>query len=108
MCSNRWETALAAKKKKDQEAAQALQNRKSLPPIKGTRSSSFTMNPEGSSATSLRIEEDGPIIPPGFSAKPVSQTSSQTSGNPGKKEIASAEKIVIIDSNIDTYGGRTT
>ena len=70
--SNRWEMALIAKKKKDQVVAQALQNRKSLPPFKGTRSSSFMMNPEGSSATSLRIEEDGPIIPPSFSAKPVS------------------------------------
>ena len=65
--------ALLAKKKKEQDAAQALHSQKILPPFKGTRSSSLMINPQGSAATSLGAKGVGPVICPGFSAKPASQ-----------------------------------
>ena len=91
---------LSAKKKKEQDAAQALRSQKILPPL--------TINPQGSAATSLGAKGVGPVIRPGFSAKPASQMQSQVGSNPRGKEVTRVEKIVIIDSDVEAEGGKMT
>ncbi len=100
--------ALLAKKKKEQDAAQALRSQKIMPPFKGTRHSSLMINPQGFAATSLGDKGVCPVICPSFSAKPSSQMQSQVGSNPRGKEVTRVEKIVIIDSDVEAKGGKMT